>query len=346
MRRLSETQKHNFYLYGLYCPYSNDLKYIGTTTGKLNARLNFHLRKPTNGKIAQWFRNLKKNNKIPIIKIISEYTDYKELLDAEISEIKKYRDINHNIYNISDGGDINPMFDKTHTKESRIKISQKLRGLKRTEFQKEKRRELLRTLWLDENWSNKVRKKMIGNKNSLGHNHTEYSKELMSKKHKEIWQNPEYRKKQLLTKMSRTHSEFTRNLMSRNNSGINNPMYGKSLSEESLKKRSENIIRNGTYKGEKNPNFKFKIIKDNLYDLYINKNMTIHQIALIFKCCDGVIKNKIKEYSIKKPKSNKYKLDFNHIIILKENGMNLINIGKIYGCSNKIIFNFLKRNGK
>jgi NUMOD3 motif len=346
MRQLSETRKHNFYLYGLYCPYTNKLKYIGITTGTLQYRLNFHLRKPTNPKISKWFRELKKNNNLPHIKLIKEYFSYNDLLNAEIYEIKKYRELGYNLFNVSDGGDINPMFGKTHSEESKKKISLHHKGLKRTNEQKEKRRELLKALWSDENWSDNVRKKMKGNKNSLGHIHSEYSKNLISNKQKKKWKTPEYRKKQLLTMTGRTHSEFTKKLMSKNNSGINNPMYGKPLSKESLKKRSEKVIREGIYKGKNNPNFKYEINKNDLFDLYMIKNITIHNIAIIYGCCNGTIINKLKEYSIKKPKSNKYNLNINDIILYKNRGMNLVEIGKIYGCSNKIISKILKRNGK
>jgi predicted GIY-YIG superfamily endonuclease len=47
-----------FYLYGLYCPIYNDLKYIGITTGSLKSRLNAHLKKPTNLYIKNWFEEL------------------------------------------------------------------------------------------------------------------------------------------------------------------------------------------------------------------------------------------------------------------------------------------------
>jgi len=53
-----------FQLYGLYCPYNGELRYIGITSGLLSTRLSGHLRNPTNGKIALWFKELKSNNKI------------------------------------------------------------------------------------------------------------------------------------------------------------------------------------------------------------------------------------------------------------------------------------------
>ena len=56
----------SYKLYGLYCPYSDELRYIGITTGLLSTRLSGHLRNPTNGKIALWFKELKSNDKKPL----------------------------------------------------------------------------------------------------------------------------------------------------------------------------------------------------------------------------------------------------------------------------------------
>ena len=47
-------------LYGLYCPITDDIKYVGITKQKLNIRLSSHLRNPTNGKIALWYKKNKK----------------------------------------------------------------------------------------------------------------------------------------------------------------------------------------------------------------------------------------------------------------------------------------------
>ena len=52
----------NFFLYGLYCPYTNELKYVGITTGKLNDRLGSHLRNPTNFLTMKWFKSLEINS--------------------------------------------------------------------------------------------------------------------------------------------------------------------------------------------------------------------------------------------------------------------------------------------
>jgi predicted DNA-binding protein YlxM (UPF0122 family) len=327
----------SYKLYGLYCPYNDGLKYIGITTGLLSTRLSSHLRKPTNGKIAMWFKELKNNNNKPIIKLIKEYEDYNDLLTAEINEIKKNRELGVELYNIADGGDINPMFGKQHTEESKIKISKNNKGLKRSKKQIDDRVELLSKLWSDEEWSNNMRNKMsknmIGNHRALGFKHSENNKEKISKLHKGN-----------TYCLGHKHTEETKKKLSIINSGENNPMYGKKLPKEVLIKRSEKVKNEGTFKGNNNPNFKYNISKKELIDFYLNKNLKIDEIAKYYGCHRTVISKNIKKYNIIKPPSNKYNLNIYDIIKYKNNGFSLVEIGDIYGCSNKIIHKFIKKN--
>lgn len=329
----------SYKLYGLYCPYNLDLKYVGITTGSLSTRLYNHLRKPTNGKIGLWFKELKKDNIIPIIKIIQKYETYDDLLFGEINEIKKNKELGINLYNISDGGDINPMFGKTHTEEAKIKISNNNKGLKRSKKQIEARKKLLFKLWSDKEWSNNVKNKMskslIGNKRALGFRHSGETKKKISELHKGNTYS-----------LGRKHSKETKDKISLANSGKNNPMYNKKLPKEVLIKRSEKIKNEGTFKGNNNPNFKYDISKDELIDLYINKNIKIDEIAKYYGCHRSVISKNIKKYNIIKKPSNKYNLNFNDIMEYKNRGFSLVEIGDIYGCTNKIIHKFIKTNKK
>ena len=330
--------KKKYYLYGLYCPYSYKLRYVGITTGQLSTRLSGHLRNPTNGKIALWFKELSKKNVKPYIKLIREYFTYDELLKGEIDEIKKSRNFEPNILNISDGGDINPMFGKTHTVEAREKISLNNKGLKRTDKQKLERKELLSKLWSDEEWSEKIRlkmsKNMLGNKKALGLKHSKETKAFLSKIHKGNTHSLGYK-----------HSDETKKLMSINNSGENNPMYVKPLSKETLIARSKKVKKNGTYRGEKNGNFKYKIEKTDLYTLFIKENKTIKEIAKQYGCSTTVINDNLRLFNINKPKSNKYNLNLDNINTFLKNGFSLVEIGFFYGCSNKTIHKFIKNHG-
>jgi len=326
-----------FSLYGLYCPISNDLHYVGITTGKLCDRLSSHLRKPTNGKIALWFKELKKQNLAPKIELIKELLTYEELLIAEINEIKKHRDAGIKLLNIADGGDINPMFGKTHSKEAREKISKIHKGRKLTEEQKLKYKGKIKKLWKNEQWANKVREKM--SKNMLGNQHAKGLKhsDEVKKKLSEIHKGNRY-------SLGFKHTEETKKLMSQNNIGKKNPMYNKSLPKEILQKRSEKVKKEGTYKGKNNGNFKFNIEREELYDLYITKNMKIDEISKIYCCYRTTISDNLKKYNIIKPLSNKYNLEIEKIINYIGNGLNQVEIANIYGCSNKIINKFIKKH--
>jgi predicted GIY-YIG superfamily endonuclease len=122
------TNKKKYELYGLYCPISNNLMYVGITTNGLKQRLRGHLKSPTNHLMENWILGLKLLNTKPEIKLIKECIDYNDLLKSEIDEIKKCRNEKIGILNIADGGDINPMLGKTHTDEVRKKISQIHKG--------------------------------------------------------------------------------------------------------------------------------------------------------------------------------------------------------------------------
>jgi hypothetical protein len=338
-RRIPITRINKLYqLYGLYCPENDVLRYIGITTGLLSTRLINHLRKPTNGKIVLWFNELKKNNKKPIIKLIREYNTYDELLLGEINEIKINREINNNLLNIADGGDINPMFGKTHTDESKLKISKNNKGLKRTEEQLKNKKILLGQLWNNDEWSeivkNKMRKNLIGNNRALGFKHSEETKKKMSDLHK----NNNYC-------LGFKHSEETKKKMSDNNSGENNPMFGKTLPKEVLIKRSQKVKNDGTFKGENNPNFKYKISKDELYNFYIKENKKISEIANHYGCHRTVISDNLKKYNIKKIQ-NKYNIELNDINKYLLDGMSQVEISKIYNCSSKYINNIIKNKIK
>jgi hypothetical protein len=332
---MNDNEKYK--LYGIYHPVTDELKYVGITVQQLNTRLNNHLRQPTNFLMKTWFKELSSKDLKPIIKLIKNCETYRELLDEEINMIKKCREENKNILNISDGGDINPMYGKTHTLEAKEKISKTHKGKILSEDEIKKRKILLKRLWSDKEWSNKVKEKMsknmLGNTNLLGYKHSDKTKEKMSNSHKGNNYCIGYK-----------HSEVTKEKMSNNNKGSNNPMYGKSLPKETLIKRSKKVISEGTFKGENNPNFKFKITKVELYDLFITKNMTIKQISEFFGCSKDVINNNLRKYSINKPKSNKYNLNYNDIMKYKSDGLSLVEIGNIYGCSNKIIHKYIKKN--
>lgn len=328
---------NKFKVYGLFCPITNELRYVGITTQKLSARLSGHLRQPTNRLIGNWFNELGELK--PIIKVLKFCSSYEELLNEEIKYISENRRLGVDLLNIADGGDINPMFGKTHTEEARNKISKARKGCKLTQKQITEKKELLKKLWEDEDWANSVKEKMsknmLGNTRALGYVHTEETKKRLSEIHRGNTYSLGY-----------SHSEETKMKMSENNKGENNPMFGKVLPKEVLERRSEKVKREGTFKGSNNPNFKFDIKEEELRLLFLVENLTILEISSIYGCSKDVINKNLRNYNIYKPKSNKYNLNVETINKYLNEGLTQVEIGKIYGCSNKIINKFIKKNIK
>ena len=143
-------------------------------------------------------------------------------------------------------------------------------------------------------------------------------------------------------------SDETKQKRREKNIGEKNPMFGKRLSNETLHERSEKVKKEGIFKGEKNPNFKYKIDKNELFNLYITENKTIKEISKLYGCSIDVINDNLRKFNIFKEKSNKYKLNIDDINKFLSKKLNLVQIGLIYGCSNKIIHKFIKKykNGK
>ena len=141
------------------------------------------------------------------------------------------------------------------------------------------------------------------------------------------------------------HSEETKKIMRLNNIGSNNPMYGKKLSKKSISRRSNKVKLEGTFKGKNNGNFKYVILETDLKRLFIEEDKTIGEIANIFKCSRDVINGNLRKFKINKPKSNKYNLDISVIRNLIADGLTQVQIGEIYGCSNKLINKYIKRHG-
>jgi transposase len=81
-----------------------------------------------------------------------------------------------------------------------------------------------------------------------------------------------------------------------------------------------------------------------LYGLYVIKNKTIKEISGLYNCAINTINKKLRQYEIYKPKSNIYNLVVDEIKNHLINGLNYIQIGDLYGCSNKIIYKFVKKH--
>jgi len=315
-----------YQLYHLCHPETNEIKYIGITKNGLAKRLRNHLKYPTNIFIGLWFKELKIEGKLPIIKCVKECDNYEDLLNCEIQEIKKFRELNYDILNITDGGDINPMLGRTHTPEAKEKISKINKGRVVSTEEKIKRREILNKLWGNPKWSDGIRLKM--SENSKGEKNPNWRGGISNQK----------------CECGKKKSGGKTCMLCRNISGDKNPFYGKTHTIETIQKIQESIKNSGGFKGKDNPNFKYDINKNELYNLYILENKTVKEISLIYNCAINTINKKLRLYEIYKPKSNIYNLDKFLISSYLKDGLNLSQIGEKFGCNNKIIHKYVKKN--
>lgn len=87
-------------IYALVCPYTKNIKYIGQSIN-INKRYKEHLRANAKYPVYKWIKELKKNGKNPILKII-KLADKERLDQLEIEEIKRHGI--SSLLNVSIGG--------------------------------------------------------------------------------------------------------------------------------------------------------------------------------------------------------------------------------------------------
>lgn len=87
--------------------------------------------------------------------------------------------------------------------------------------------------------------------------------------------------------------------------GENHHMYGKEgtfkgkhHTEES--KAKMRVAKEGKYEGENNPNYKYHITEEELYDLYIVQGLSRKQIKELYGCSSTSIQLKLKKFNIRK----------------------------------------------
>lgn len=73
-------------------------------------------------------------------------------------------------------------------------------------------------------------------------------------------------------------------------------------------------------------------------------NKKVKEISSIYNCAINTINKKLRIYSIYKPNSNIYNLNKDQIKNYLIEGLNYVQIGKLYGCSNKIIHKYVKKH--
>lgn len=145
--------------------------------------------------------------------IIKDNLSLEEANRLEIEYIKRYNTTNNKYgYNDLLGGDC-----RIYTKEM-----------------KENRSKKMKELWLKDTYKNKI----------LNHLHCEEYKKEQSERSKKMWKNKETRERIINKLKGKKRSEETKKKLSEQKIGNKNPMWGKTISEETREKRRNNHTTN------------------------------------------------------------------------------------------------------
>jgi hypothetical protein len=241
------------FIYGLRCPLSSEIRYVGQTIRKLEVRLKSHkFDKRSNPHKINWINKLSRLGVLDELTIELLEECNKELLnDREKYWIIKYKD--NRLLNLTDGGDTNYTINKDAIERMRQKLIGKFIGRKLSSETKEKMSKKHKGKKLSDD-----HKKLISNGVIIAQNEvrkldirTDEQKEKISNSLKKYYvENPKIIKEKIkLDKKIITEEEKIKR--SERFLGEKNPFYGKTHNEETRKKMSNS--KKLKYIGEKNP---------------------------------------------------------------------------------------------
>ena len=200
---------------------TNGKIYIGQTTSTLKKRWSQH-KSDKKGCCRLLFAALNKYGENNFSVEILDYAEnIEELNDKEEYYIEYLNTLTPNGYNLLTGGK-----NKTHSEESKRKMSESRRGSNNPMFGKTH----------DKKARKKISDAQKGNQNCLGIKRSEETKNKLA-----------------AARTGKKLSKNTKRKISKAISGINHPNWGKKLSEETIRKKSEAM--KGTRMGKENPFF-------------------------------------------------------------------------------------------
>lgn len=141
-------------IYGLVCPMSKQIRYIGKTKWSLERRLKEHLYEKKKKTHKQNWINLLKSKKLSPTIVLIEKVDESDWIDKEIFYIKLFKDKGFDLTNISKGGEGGGSKGYKHSKEWKKNASERMKiRMKTNPFDSEyysklngrKRKKVLRT---------------------------------------------------------------------------------------------------------------------------------------------------------------------------------------------------------
>ena len=281
------------FIYGLRCPLSGEIRYVGQTIVPLNRRLGQHkCDKRHNPHKTNWINKSYNLGILDNLKIeLLEECDKELLNEKERYWIEKYK--NNGLVNLTDGGDTNYIINENAIERMRQKMIGKFVGRKLSEETKIKISKSKKGQKLSKEHKKSISDGLIlaQNKNRKIDIRTDEQKKLkisISLK-KYFLENPKTTKEKIKKERKKhIYSEEEKLEKSKKISGINNPFFGKTHSEESKNKMSEN--KKDKYIGEKNPfygkshtNETKKILSDYVKDKLKNKIIMIDDENNIIK---------------------------------------------------------------
>lgn len=266
-------------IYGLICPISNKIRYIGQTKQKVKDRLRGHIYdKRHNPHKVNWLNKLKKSNLLSELKIEILEECHTELLnEREQFWIEIFKD--NKLVNKTTGGDCNYRITEDVVK----KIAEKLRGRTRNKLSSEtklKISESHRGKELSEDHKKSISdglKLAVIEGRKISPKMTDEYKEKISKGLKRYFMENPKEKKEYTKKIRKPLTKEQKSNMSERSKGSKNPFYGKSHSIETREMMSE--IKIGKYLGEDNPfygkthNEETKKFLSNLYKNKLKKTI-------------------------------------------------------------------------
>jgi flagellar motor protein MotB/predicted GIY-YIG superfamily endonuclease len=261
----------NGYIYGLRCPLSKEIRYIGQTRRKLEDRLHGHKydRRDNYYKI-NWVKKLERLNLLEELKIeLLEECAIEELNEKEKYWIKFYKDQGNKLVNCTNGGDTNYVVNPEVIK----RVSEKLRGMflgrKLTEETKRKISKKHKGKILSDEHKKAIKNSLnkFYENNTIKPKTIEQNKKISESLKLYFKEHPQP-KKVKQEKIPYIISEETREKLRKNSLGTNNPFYGKTHTNETKNKISEK--NKGNLIGEKNPS-KRDDVRKKLSDCFKDK---------------------------------------------------------------------------
>jgi predicted GIY-YIG superfamily endonuclease len=249
------------YIYGLRCPLSNEIRYVGQTR-KLKERFSSHkfdLR--DNYHKANWIKKLERLNVLDELKMeVLEECTIEELNEKEIYWIKYYKDQGNKLVNCTDGGDTHYTLNPDSIKRMSDKLKDMFLGRKLSEETKKKISERHKGKTLSEEHKKAIKNSLnkFYENNTLKPKTIEQNKKISESLKLYFKEHPQP-KKVKQEKLPYVMSEETREKLRKNSLGTNNPFYGKTHTNETKNKISEK--NKGILIGEKNPSKRYDVRK-------------------------------------------------------------------------------------